>query len=186
LVIVNGHPSCGKTTFENACKDYLFVPVKMLSSIDFPKEIYTRLGWDGKKTDKARADLSILKKMWIDNCDGPTQMLIKEALGIDNRHTKVIFTDVRESEEISKLVNAFESIKNAVRCVTVLITRKEVDNIEHGNASDDFNFSAEDYDIVISNDGTANDLVCTAHDFAEKLIKGEIGNEYKDRSQENV
>ena len=59
VVIVNGKPGVGKTTFENLCKDIIgraFVDGR--STVDKVKEIAAEGGWNGVKDLKSRKLLS--------------------------------------------------------------------------------------------------------------------------------
>ena len=61
VLIVNGAPQAGKTTFNEMLKDMADGEVKIYSSIDYVKMIAFTLGWDGIKDDKGRKLLSDLK-----------------------------------------------------------------------------------------------------------------------------
>ena len=66
VVVINGMPGCGKTTFEEMCSEYVnnqppgffeygkFTFVRILSTVDFVKSIAKECGWDGSKTLKNR------------------------------------------------------------------------------------------------------------------------------------
>lgn len=173
VVIVNGKPGSGKTTFQNMCREYLEMDESAhfhsISSIDYIKSVYQHaLGWNGIKTEKARKDLSILKQMWIDNCNGPLQQLLKYVVELPCDEDHMIFVDVREESEIIKYVETFQSLRNIdIMCTTLFIHRAESDFEEFGNKSDDNvgkNMSL--YKYKIANNGTIDDL----NGFAEELI----------------
>lgn len=173
VVIVNGKPGSGKTIFQNMCKEYLDMDgsahFHSISSIDYIKSVYQHaLGWNGIKTEKARKDLSILKQMWIDNCNGPLQQLLKYVVELPCDEDHMIFVDVREESEIIKYVETFQSLRNInIMCTTLFIHRAESDFEEFGNKSDDNvgkNMSL--YKYKIANNGTIDDL----NGFAEELI----------------
>lgn len=179
VIITNGVPGSGKTSFQLMCKDYLEVEQSAhyhnISSIDYVKHIYKMLGWDGTtKSDAVRKDLSILKKMWIRNCDGPLAQALDYVCRLSMNEDHVIFIDVREESEIAKYVEAFGAIKCiCIKCATVFISRNEVSGIEHGNKSDDNvgkNMSL--YDYVVNNDGTLEDLKTCAIDTINEIMEG--------------
>lgn len=142
VIIVNGKPESGKTTFQKRCIDYININDlaygHIHSSIDYIKNIYKKLGWDWKKTDRARKDLSILKQMWIDNCNGPLKNTIEFVMGLSNDSDHVIFVDVREESEIIKYKEVFDALGPIdIKCTTVFINRGDNAGFEYGNKSDD-------------------------------------------------
>ena len=181
VVIVNGKPGSGKTTFQRKCIDYLdrndFAYGYIHSSIDYIKDIYKQLGWNGQKTDKARKDLSILKQMWIDNCNGPLKHIMDYVLKLDNDSDHIVFIDIREESEIFKFEEVFDALNPiGIRCTTVFIDRKDNDGMEYGNKSDDnAGQNMLLYQHVICNDGTIEQLNEMACSFIETLLNG--GNE---------
>ena len=176
IVVVNGKPESGKTTFEQECRRYLKtkdVRCYIMSSIDFIKDIYTMLGWNGIKTDKARKDLSTLKKMWIDNCNGPINYIIKSAIELSNDSPCIIFTDIREESEIENLMGNVDALEpTGIKLTTVFINRPDNDGMEYGNKSDDMvgtNMSL--YNYVISNSGDINKLCEQSEKFINILME---------------
>lgn len=142
VVIVNGKPQSGKTTFQEMCSDMIdkaeIAYPHIVSTIDPIKNLYRQLGWNGEKTDKARKDLSVLKQMWIDNCDGPTKFIVKFLIELDNESDHVVFVDVREENEIDKLTDVLGALKPLdIDWYTILIERPDMDGMEYGNKSDD-------------------------------------------------
>lgn len=175
IVIINGKPGSGKTTFQINCSNYLnkceLAFGHVHSSIDYIKSLYKKLGWDGIKTNKARKDLSILKKMWIENCDGPLQHLIDFVMKLDNTSDHVIYVDVREEDEIIKFKEVFDALNPiGVKCTTVFINRCDND-FEYGNKSDDnIGQNMSIYEYVIHNDGSIDNLKQLAESFVQKLL----------------
>lgn len=175
IIIVNGKPGSGKTTFQRKCKEYLELDESAqfhsISSIDYIKDVYRALGWNSVKTDKARKDLSILKQMWIDNCNGPLNQLFKYVVELPCNEDHMIFVDVREESEIIKYVETFQSLRDVgIICTTLFISRPESDFEEFGNKSDDNagkNMSLYKYNI--SNIGTIDDLDQWVEEFINRL-----------------
>lgn len=183
VVIVNGKPRSGKTTFEKECIRYLDEMEAsngyMLSSIDPIKEIYTKLGWNGVKTDKARKDLSTLKNIWISNNNGPTNYIMEEVMKLSTYEDHAVFVDIREESEIIKLIDVLEPLSIlGIKCTTVFISRPDYSGIEYKNKSDDSvgnNISI--YQHIIINDSSIGDLRKCARNFIDLIIKedGENG-----------
>ena len=61
VIIVNGRPGAGKTTFEDICQALMGPYCRSRSTIDKIKEVAMRARWDGKKTPN-RADEKIKGK----------------------------------------------------------------------------------------------------------------------------
>lgn len=178
VIIVNGKPESGKTTFEHFCRDYVerneYGWVHIVSSIDPIKEIYKQLGWKGNKGDKERKHLSDLKKIWIESCNGPTKYLVDYVMQLKDDGDSFIFTDVREESEIIKLKEVFDAISIIdIKCETVLIKRNHVEGIEHGNKSDDDVGQNESlYTTIVHNGGDdLEELRAYANMFIEDLYE---------------
>lgn len=176
VVIVNGKPESGKTMFEHYCRQYLddieYARCHIVSTIDPIKNIYKKLGWDGEKTDKARKELSILKKMWVDNCNGPLKYTIEYILKANNEEDHVIFIDIREESEIIALSEALEALQILdIRCTKLLVKRPDVDGLEYGNKSDDMVGNNESiYNAFVDNSGTLDNLRMAAHEFINDIF----------------
>lgn len=183
IIIMNGKPESGKTTFENMCRDYLndieYAHCHIISTIDPIKDIYKKLGWNGKKTDKARKELSILKKMWIDNCNGPTKYITNYIFELNRREDHVVFVDIREESEIialADILNALQPID--IKCYKCLVERPDNAGLEYGNKSDDMVGNNKSlYDIGIDNSGTLDDLRKASYKFINDLFDIEMNME---------
>lgn len=179
IVIVNGKPKSGKTTFQERCTKYLHINElaysHIYSSIDYIKDIYMKLGWNGVKTDKARKDLSILKQMWINNCNGPLKCTFDYVAGLDDDNDHVVFIDIREEDEIIKFKEMFDALSPiGIKCTTVFIDRDDNAGLEYGNKSDDNvgqNMSL--YEHIIYNVGSIDNLHATADAFIYRLLEEE-------------
>ena len=179
IVIVNGKPKSGKTTFERECINYIdkneIASGHMISSIGPIKDIYMQLGWNGVKTDKARKDLSILKDIWISNNNGPTNYIMEKIMKLSAYNDNIIFVDIREESEIIKLIDVLEPLSIlGIKCTTVFINRPDYSGIEYKNKSDDFvgnNISI--YQHIIINDGSIGDLRECARNFIDLIIEEE-------------
>lgn len=171
IVIVNGMPGSGKTTFENFCKEYLGAYCEIISTIDVIKEMARFGGWNGEKDSKSRKLLSDLKDLWT-NYNDLSFNTVKKFINTWEQELKdfhvetkphVLFVDSREPEEIARF-------KSELDAITVLIRRPEVENKEQSNHADAnvFNFK---YDYYIFNEYTEEDLKEAAIDFLDLIFK---------------
>ena len=169
VVLVNGYPGAGKTSFEEMCQFILGPYYRCRSTVDKVKEIAKQCGWDGTKDLPGRRFLSDLKDAFTRYNDMPLKDIIScaenfafelEQYGVDSEHG-VLFVDVREPFEIEKL-------KEALNGITVFIERDEVKNKEKSNHADS---DVEDfiYDYYINNNGSYEDLAVSARHFLQDI-----------------
>lgn len=157
IVVVNGRPCSGKTTFEKLCMEELTY-ADIYSTIDFVKKIATECGWDGEKTDRNRKFLSDLKDLLTDWADVPYESVLKKKASIEQELKSyylddidyILFVDSREPEEIDR----FEKLLDAV---SVVVRRPEVESEPTSNHADE-NVLRHIYNYTIWNDGTIEDL----------------------------
>lgn len=167
IFIVNGTGGSGKTTFEkmveNIAKQNNY-NIKIISTIDYIKQIAKTLGWDGGKALNDRRFLSDLKDALTRWKDIPYQK-IKENLEdfMLEQEVDAVFVDCREPEEIKRFVNDYNAI-------TILVQRGSA--IIYGNHADD-NVNNYQYDIVIDNSRGLDELNQEAQLFVETWIEGE-------------
>ena len=172
IVIVNGRPGVGKTTFENICSEILGKNFcKQRSSIDAIKEIAKQCGWNGEKTLKDRKFLSDLKELLVNYNNLPLQdiklfiykweNLLESENPYDKLKFHVLFVDIREPKNIKEF-------KDKLHAITLLIRRPGDDEIEVSNQSDEevFNY---DYDYIIYNNGNLEDLHNKAAEFLNEI-----------------
>ena len=164
IYMLNGKAGSGKTTFfkliEEKCRNYVY----NYSTVDLVKKVAYGCGWDGSKTPENRKFLSDLKDLLTEWDDVPYKDCLKEIKRItsladiyDVEHDDwAIFIDCREPKEIQKFVDRLGA-------KTIFIDRK----IEDYNASNhaDANVENFEYDIVINNNGTLEDLAAVAMNF---------------------
>ena len=164
IYILNGKAGSGKTTFfkliKEKCRNYVY----NYSTVDLVKKVAYGCGWNGSKTPENRKFLSDLKDLLTEWNDVPYKDCLKEIKRItsladiyDMEHDDwAIFIDCREPKEIQKFVDRLGA-------KTIFIDRK----IEDYNASNhaDANVENFEYDIVINNNGTLEDLAAVAMNF---------------------
>lgn len=169
VFVINGSGGVGKDTFVDLVTIELnnimkrFYTVINFSSIDKVKQIAKEIGWNGQKTEKDRKFLSDLKILTSKYCDMPFQSM-KEKVDEFQTDKKSIFLflHIREPEEISRAVKAFNA-------KTILIRRNSVKHITSNMADENvFNY---DYNFIIDNDGTIGELKDKAKEFIKKVCE---------------
>lgn len=179
IVLVNGVPGCGKTTFETLCQTLCYqdvssfrknkrLAVDIYSTIDFVKEIAIQCGWDGVKTPRNRKFLSDLKDLLTEWGDVPLKKIyerIQELKEVEDKDW-ILFIDCREPAEIQKL-------KECLNATTVLIRRPGDTDIQTSNHADSevFNYN---YDLTIWNNSDIIHLEDEARKFIKYIKKEEV------------
>lgn len=155
IFIINGSAGVGKDTFIDMCN--LYTEVLNYSSIDKVKEIARMVGWDGRKDEKSRKFLSDLKVLTTEYNDMPFKDMWRrvEFYG-KNENYKVMFLHIREPEEIMRAKCKFNA-------KTILVIRDSVKHIMSNMA--DANVFNCNYDYVIDNNGTMEELKKVAKEF---------------------
>lgn len=179
VVVVNGKPTVGKTTFQQLVKDRPFgTCVHIKSSVDKIYEVYKQLGWDGNKDNEFRMNMHLLKQMYIKNCDGPLNDIVDYVVGIATCDTSecphIVFYDCREADEIKKTVDTMKGLGCiGVRVKTMYIDAGDKSASTYGNPSDDMaTQDSYEYDIIISNNGSVEDLRDIAGRFVPGIMEG--------------
>ena len=182
VVVINGKPGSGKTTFESFCLDICNhgIPgfngdkrmvVDICSTVDFVKEIAIECGWDGTKTLENRRFLSDLKDLLTRWNDVPYKKILARAEQLDtwnsyNYFDWILFVDCREPAEIQKL-------KERLNATTVLIRRDSVEYDEVSNHADADVFYYN-YDLTIYNNSDIIHLEDEARKFIDYMKKEEV------------
>lgn len=173
IIVVNGTPCSGKSTFETSCKEILEKnydgSVCIVSTIDQVKYIYGLLGWNGiGKTDEDRKNMSDLKQMYINKCNGPVRDLFNMVCK-DINDDEIFFVDCRETAEIHKLYEIFSPLSIiGIKFTSVYIDRKN--DHDYGNDSDNVSYYGYPYEYYINNNGSLIDLYKQADEFIKELI----------------
>lgn len=171
IFVINGSGGVGKDTFVEMVTTEMndtmkkFHTVINFSSVDKVKEIAKEIGWNGKKSEKDRKFLSDLKILTSEYCDMPFKsMKDKVSEFLKNEEAILLFLHIREPIEISRAVNEFGA-------KTILVTRNSVKHITSNMA--DENVFDYNYDFVIDNSGTKEELNNKAKDFILEVMKNE-------------
>lgn len=146
---------------------------RIISTVDFVKEVAKFCGWDGQKRPQDRKFLSDLKDILTQWNDIPYKDItssyerdkeIWKQLGY-NEEDCLYFIMCREPKEIQKFVDRMGA-------KTLIVRRSEVEDAHQSNHADAEVFNFE-YDIHIENHGTVEDLKERARDFVKDFLKGE-------------
>ena len=174
VVVVNGRPESGKTTFEQKCKELVFASstfwhdenkrmmVEMCSTVDFVKKIALECGWDGVKTPRNRKFLSDLKDLLTEWDDVPFQKILERVEDLCfYPNDFLLFVDCREPAEIQKL-------KERLNATTVIV-RRLGDEVNKTSNHADANVFDYEYDYTIKNYGDLSDLVAECVGFLDYM-----------------
>lgn len=162
IYITNGSAENGKDSFAKLLSKY--ISAYKYSSIDLVKEMFEVVGVSkDNKTEKKR-------KLWSDGKDLLTKyddIPFKDITSIvtDFKNNKieaeVLLIDIREPEEIARAVETFGA-------ETILVRKPDAKKIESNHA--DANVENYDYDYIIENDGTLEQLEKVAKHFVREII----------------
>lgn len=175
VTIINGYGACGKDTFVKLFHKVLPVTsdMKNISTVDGVKEISKMMGWDGKsKTEKDRQLWSSIKTAWTIYNDGIFNTIVKN---IEESSEDFYFVHCREPHEIQKFVDYYvfdrQINTESIICTTLLVLRS---GIKPPNNPSDLSVMDYNYDHVITNDGTLEDLFKNAKNYYESLMKAHV------------
>lgn len=158
--ILNGNQGSGKDAFKAALS--MHARVVSISTVDTPKAIAREFGWNGEKTDENRNMLSDLKDWWTKYFDGSYHYVGRWlSYFLDNDDFDILTVDSREPEEITRFVNEFDF-------ETILIERDSANHTASNHADSNVH-GYDNYDYVIYNNGTLEDLDNLAKAFVENI-----------------
>lgn len=177
IIILNGKGGSGKTSLQRCIKFYDMgntqkKRIAYTSMVEKVKEIATLCGWQGQKEDKDRAFLHDLKILLQEYNDLPyisvCQFIEKCGIGSNGEiFYPYVFVDAREVEDIERLVKDFAA-------TTVLVRRFDR---TYGNEADD-NVENWNYDYIIENTGTFDDLRAAAETFWDEFTRADRYKDY--------
>lgn len=178
IIIINGKPRSGKDTTINYIRQYCVnnecAIYRAYSTIDPVKNALMSLGWNGEKSDDIRNLLASLKQFWINNNDGPLKycmdIIMKDIISVSTDDVVLIF-QIREPDEIAKLVNALNPIKSAygLDVSTVFVDRSFEEEKAYGNSADT-DVACYKYDAGIMNNGTLEELRSAVYKYMDDLL----------------
>ena len=177
VFIINGSGGVGKDTFVEMVKSQAKrIGVGNYSSVSKVKEVAKIIGWNGSKSEKNRKFLSDLKLLTTEYNDMPLNDMRKFVNNFMNLisfdKARIIFLHIREPEEIAKAANEFEEYN----AKTILVKRDSVKHITSNMADENvYNYN---YDIVVDNSGTIENLKEKAKCFLSDFLSNNFKNEY--------
>ena len=147
VIVINGAGGVGKDTLCDAAATAY--KTRNISTITPIKEIASFCGWNGVKDNKSRKFLSDMKRLCADYNDFPTNWAKAQFENFLQTDEEILFVHIRESEEISKFVQATGGVAK-----TLLIRggdRFKQKCGKYGNTSDD-DVEKYNYDYYYDND----------------------------------
>lgn len=187
VFIINGSGGVGKDTFiemiptfefigknENSTVWFKNLEIRNYSSVSKVKEIAKIIGWNGEKTERDRKFLSDLKLLTTEYNDMPLNDMKKYTRSFMNSGdiNRILFLHIREPEEIAKAVNEFKEYN----VKTILVRRDSIKHITSNMADENvYNYN---YDIIINNDSTLEELRKKAECFLADVLHDSMKDEY--------
>jgi len=167
-IAINGYPRSGKDTFVDLCKEVSkFRVVCKYSSVDQVKSAARLLGWDGIKDKDTRNFLSLLKDE-SDKVFDTSFRYMKDRIechssfidkwNVQNQY--FLFFHMREPENIERFCKEFDSTR------TLFIRR---DGLEEFDNHADRNVNNYNYEFVIDNNGSIDELRIKAEKFLDNF-----------------
>lgn len=162
IYITNGSGTNGKDTFARLMNKY--VSTYKYSSINLVKYMLEVAGIkEDEKTEEYRLLCSDMKDRLTKYDDIPFKDITSIVTDFKNNNlsTDILLIDIREPEEIARAVKTFGA-------ETILIRNPDVKKIESNHADRDVeNYN---YDYVIENNGTLEQLDYITHQFVNQII----------------
>lgn len=167
VIIINGYGTCGKDKFVKLFARAIPLDKEMenISTVDDTKEISKLMGWDGhSKTDRDR-------QLWVDLKAAQTRynngIFNKIVDHIEKSDSDFFFIHCREPQEIKKFVKYYQFLQYR-ECTTLLIDRS---GVEPPDNESDRSVMDYEYDKIIENNGTLNDLMNKADHFYREITE---------------
>lgn len=165
VYVTNGSAENGKDSFADFVGKY--ISTYKYSSIDLVKEMFEVVGVSKKeKTEKKRRLWSDGKDLLTEYDDIPFKDVTSIVTDFKNNkiEAEVLLIDIREPEEIARAVETFGA-------ETILVRNPNAIKIESNHADRDV--ENYEYDYIIENDGTLEQLERVAKLFVCDVICGE-------------
>lgn len=163
IFVQNSVGGSGKDTWASLLNKY--IPTLKYSIVDLPKEAAKVLGWDGGKTEKDRRFLSDIMDLSTDYNDAPFKDVLSLVTDFKNNKDyaeyEVLVIDMRDPKDITRAVETFSA-------ETILIRKPDVKKIVSNHADRDV--ENYEYDYIIENDGTLEQLETVAKFFVRDII----------------
>ena len=166
MFIINGAGGTGKDKFIECCSK--LISTRNISSVDhikdaleiicptYEKGLEKQQNEDG---DMWRQSLHDLKMLSAKIDDGPFKVIMRKIYDFFGDDNKILFIHIREPEEIKKIVKCYN-------CKTILFKNYNARSLE--SLSFERNVVDFNYDIIIHNDGSLDDLMECAEKFVSE------------------
>ena len=171
ILVLNGVGTSGKGVFADYINKY--ISTCKYSIVDLTKEAAKIFGWEGSKSEKDRKFLSDLMDLATAYNDSPYKDVCNMISDFkeDRIDTDIMIIDMRDPKDIARAVEDFNA-------KTLLIRNPNVPEIKSNHA--DANVENYEYDYIIENDGTLDQLEKVAKMFCCDIICGEtVSDEQK-------
>jgi len=160
VLIMNGPAESGKGTVAKYLKELFEFKIGEYSSITYVKAVAIgTFDWNGKKDTAGRNLLAGIKQAMIAYNDLPTKKVIEEIDRASAYNVDILIVDIREPDEIEKLVTICKF--KSLQCVTcrVINTKAEIEAEKNDlSITGDRLYGKYDYDVEIDNNGTLEQL----------------------------
>lgn len=160
VYVINGPATSGKDTFMDIVGEY--INIEKYSAIDGIKEILTKMGWNGEKTDEMRNALSDLKDFSAKHFDFPFNGIKRSYEAFLKSDAKILFICCGDPEDIERVCKQFQAQSVYIRNDRVSVTAT--------NHADQHTENYE-YDIEICNNGSLLDLRREAKKFIINMFQ---------------
>jgi len=160
VVIINGSGGVGKNTFVDLVSKY--IPTVFYDSVKTVKDMATLAGWDGSKSEKDRKFLSDIRDLTSEYSDLSYRKVEEAAQKFykEDFCNSVLFVNMRDQTDTDRAVKEFGAI-------TLLVRNSNIKRVNSNHA--DADVEKRDYDCVIENSGTLQELDKVAYGFAQTL-----------------
>lgn len=162
IYITNGSAENGKDSFAEFVSKY--ITTYKYSSIDLVKDMFEAVGISREnKTEKKRRLWSDGKDLLTEYDDIPFKDIASIVTDFKNNNieAEVLLIDIREPDEIARAVETFGA-------ETILIRNPNAKKITSNHADRDV--ESYEYDYIIENDGTLEQLETTAKFFVREIL----------------
>lgn len=169
VLIITGNAGVGKDTFVNMLNKH--IGAAHISIVDHVKDIARRIGWNGEKGEKDREFLSDLKLL-IDEYNNANLKYVIDEISLYYAHAcygqPFLCIDMREKKDIDAVIGYFGHDKIQI----VRVVNNRVLPVTSNIA--DKNVEENDYDYLIENNGTKEDLERTVAEFIDQIMSDNI------------
>lgn len=161
IVVINGYPQSGKSTFVSMCYE-IDKSVVELSMVDSVKKVAIYAGWNGRKDEKGRKFLATIKKAMMEYDEGPRKAIDRYIL---SHPSKICFINARNAEDIQYFVDKYNAVPLYISLTPELGGQVWYSNEEDFGANE----NAYDYKYKIMNNKVPEDFKLEARKFLEWL-----------------